>query len=294
VRDVARVVDLKSSVGWTIDEVELEQSMVNVMKSVCQVSDEDRALALRWLDEAILSRGGDVAVVWRQRGKDLGEVEDLLFYTRTRMALARGHEWVQSGRCPFWLEASPRFPGVQTHGNRWVLTLEGGGRVTQAYALGQVRYGAGGSGRALIGYGLAERWLLSLGPELGGDASFSNLEIGQLAEFPQLVAFTALPVVLRWQFGISAHLEFEAGPLAYIDEAAADGTTGAVSARYYGGIRTGVALGGTYLRLGRGVLPKFSVAFTAEVIPAVANAPTLTQFGVGVRTGVDVSRWRNF
>lgn len=287
------MVDIRSSVGWVVDEHELTQVLPDVMKSACQVPEEARRGALAWLDAAVAERGGDVALAWRARNKKLGDVEDLLFYTRTRLVLQRAEDWVRAGRCPFWLEPTPDFAGVQTQGSRWVLTLEGGGRVTEELALGTVRWGGGGSGRLLVGYAFGERHLLSIGPEAGGDARFTNLELGQVNEFPQLVAFGALPIVYRYQLGLSAHAEVEAGPLAYVDEASADGT-GRVSAVYYGGVRTGFAVGGTYLRLSRGVIPKFSVAVTTDIIPAVAGRPTLLQIGIGIRTGIDISRWSRF
>jgi hypothetical protein len=292
VRDAQRIVEFRSSVGWVVDDTEIQQAMPDVMMSACQTPDADRAEALAWLDDQIAARGGDVATAWRARGKDLGKVDDLLALTRVRLLLGRADEWVRQGRCPFWLEPSNGFAGVQTHERRWVLTLEAGGRGVAAFALGQVRWGAGGSGRVLVGRGFGEEWTLSLGPEVGGDASFTTLELGQLNQFPELAAFMALPVVAKWRFGLAAHLEAEAGPISYVDRATA-GTTG-VSAHYHTGLRTGVAVGGTFLRLGRGVVPTFAFTMTVDWIPAVGNTPALTQIGFGLRTGIELSRWRRF
>lgn len=294
VRDLSRVVEIKQGVGWIVDEWEIERAVPDALKSVCQVPREARTLALAWLDETIAERGGDVATVWRARGKKLGKVDELLFFTRIRLLLQRAEQWAAQGRCPFWVETTPAFPGVQTQGHRFLVTLEGGGRVTGELALGRVKYGGGGSGRLLGGYAFGEDWALTMGPEFGGDARFTNLELGQAREFPELVAFASWPVVLRWQFGLSAHAEIEAGPLAYFDQASTNEAGTRVNARYYGGIHSGVALGGTYLRLARGVLPKFSVAVTVDVIPAVNGHAALTQIGIGLRTGVDVSRWYDF
>ncbi len=294
VRDAARVVDVRSSVGWLVDEAELQAALPHTMQAVCQVRPVDRAAALAWLDGQIAANGGDVVAVWRAKGKKLGAVEDLLLLTRTRLLLGRGDEWARLGRCPFWLEPAPAFAGVHTQGGRFILTLEGGGRVLQEFALGRVRYGGGGAGRLLVGYGISEAWALSAGLEFGGSARFTNLQLGEQREFPDLVGLAAAPVLLRWQLGLTVHAELESGPIAYIDYARADAETGRVSLQYDLGWRVGVALGGTYLRLEQGAIPKFSVGVTVDRVPAVDGKPALTQVGVGVRTGIDLSRWTRF
>lgn len=292
VRDLQRIVEFRSSVGWIIDDTEIQQAMPDALMSACQTPDSDRAEALAWLDDQIAAHGGDVAKAWRERGKSFGKIDDLLALTRERLLLARADESVRQGKCPFWLEPSNAFAGVQTHERRWVLTLEAGGRGVGAFALGHVRWGAGGSGRVLIGHGFGEEWTLSIGPELGGDASFTTLELGQFNEFPELAAFLALPVVAKWRFGVAAHLETELGPVSYVDRASA-GSTG-VTAHYHTGVRAGIATGGTFLRLGRGFVPTFAVTLTVDWIPAAGNSPALTQVGLGLRTGVELSRWRKF
>ncbi len=292
VRDLARVVEVRGGVGWLVDESELESVLPDAMKSTCQVDAPGRSATLSWLDQEIARQGGDVAAAWRARGKDLGKVSDLLMLTRVRLLLRRADEWAGRGRCPFWLEASDKFYGVQTQGHRLILTLEGGGRFTEEVALGQIRYGGGGSGRVLVGYGIGEVWALSGGIEMGGSALFTNVRLGEQTEFPQLVGEIAAPVVLRWQYGLTAHAEVEAGLMGYVDRGSADPATGAVKAHINWGMRLGAALGGTYLRLQRGFIPKFAVAVTVDVLPAVDGRAGLTQVGIGARTGLDFSRWR--
>jgi hypothetical protein len=295
VRDVERVVDVRGNVGWFIDETEIEAVLPDVMKSFCQVPVEDREAALVWLDREIVELGGpDVVAAWRARGKKLGNVEDLLLATRTRLLLSRAEGWAKQGRCPFWLETNARFPGVHTQDRRFIATIEGGGRVTQEIALGRVRFGGGGSGRILAGYGFAEGWGVTGGLEIGGGARFTNLQLGEQSEFPQIVGQAAAPLVLRRQLGLTTHAELELGPMAYFDRGSADPSTRQFKLHFDWGLRMGFAIGGTYLRLHRGFIPKFAVAFTADLVPGVANQPGLTQLGVGLRTGLDFSRWFGF
>ena len=295
VRDVERVVDVRGNVGWFIDESEIQAVLPDVMKSFCQVPLEDREAALVWLDRDIVELGGpDVVAAWRARGKKLGKVEELLLVTRTRLLLARATEWANQGRCPFWLEPTAAFPGVHTQDHRFIATIEGGGRITQEIALGRVRFGGGGSGRILAGYGFAEGWGLTTGLEIGGGARFTNLALGEQSEFPQIVGQAAVPVVLRRQLGLTTHAEIELGPMAYFDRGSADPSTREVKLQFDWGARMGMALGGTYLRLHRGFIPKFAVAFTVDWVPAMGEQPGLTQIGLGLRTGLDFSRWYGF
>lgn len=295
IRDVTRVVDVRSRVaGWLVDETEVEGAIPDAMRSVCQTPTSERVAALRWLRGQIDERGGDVAALWRQRGRDLDEVDDLLRLTRTHLLLRRAAEWADLGRCPFWLEPSDRFAGVNTLDDRFFLTLEGGGRFTPEFALGEVKYGGGGSGRLLVGYGLTGTWALSLGIEAGGSARFTNLQLGEQSDLPSLVGVGVVPVVLRWQFGLSTFAEFEAGPMGYFDEGSADPITGKVVAQWDKGIHFGVALGATYLRLERGIIPKFAFSVTVDHVPGQGGKAPLTQLGIGARTGIDLSRWRGF
>jgi hypothetical protein len=82
--------------------------------------------------------------------------------------------------------------------------------------------------------------------------------------------------------------------MAYFDRGSADPTTREVKLQFDWGARFGVALGGTYLRLHRGFIPKFAVAFTVDYVPAMGEQPGLTQIGLGLRTGLDFSRWYGF
>ena len=235
-----------------------------------------------------------MVALWRQRGRDLDKVDELLRLTRTRLLLSRAMEWADTGRCPFWLEPSERFAGVNTLGGRLFLTLEGGGRFTLEFALGEVKYGGGGSGRLMAGYGFSHSWALSVGLEAGGSARFTNLQLGAQSDLPSLVGLGVIPVVLRWQFGLSTFAELEAGPMAYFDEGSADPITGQVAAQFDGGIHLGLAIGATYLRLERGIIPKLAFSITVDHVPGRDGKPSLSQLGIGARTGIDLSSWQGF
>jgi hypothetical protein len=294
VRDVSRVVDVRASAGWVVDEAELLQALPDAMKAACQVPELHRKRALTWLDDAIAERGGDVAAMWKVKDRDLDAVGDLLLLTRTRQLLGRADEWARTGRCPFWLEPAVGFAGVHTNAGRLFVTVEGGGRFLQEFFHGAVKYGGGGGGRLLVGYGFAETWALSTGLEFGGSARFTNLQLGEQNEFPDLVGLAAAPVVLRWQFGLTAHAEIEGGRIAYVDSAMADPTARQVDVQFDWGWRAGLAIGGSYIRFNRGVIPKFAVALTVDHVPSREGKPSLTQLGIGLRTGFELSRWTRF
>jgi hypothetical protein len=295
VRDITRVVDVRTRMGgWLIDESEVTSSVPDALRSVCQVLPQRRQNALQWLDREIEMHGGDVAARWRDRDRDLDAVEDLLRLHHTRLVLRRAREWADMGRCPFWLEPSERFVGVNSQGSRFLITLEGGGRFTPEFALGTVKYGGGGSGRLLAGYGFGENWSLSLGIEVGGSARFTNLQLGEQSDLPSLVGVGVIPVVWRWHFGLSTFAELEAGPMGYFDEGSADPITRQVEAQFDRGLHLGVAVGAIYLRLERGLMPKFSFSITVDHVPGRDGKANLTQLGIGVRTGIDLSRWRSF
>ena len=234
-----------------------------------------------------------MAALWRLRDRDMDEVSDLLRHTRVRLVLKRAMDWADQGRCPFWLEPSPGFAGVNTLAWRWFITIEGGGRFTPEFALGEVKYGGGGSGAS------CSVWLRRVvgavaGVELGGSARFTNLQLGQQSDLPSLAGVVIVPAVLRWQFGLSTFAEFEGGPMFYFDEGMADPITGTVVAQFDRGIHVGIAVGAAYLRLERGIIPKFAVSITVDYVPGTDGKATLTQLGIGARTGIDFSRWMGF
>ncbi len=294
VRDIARVVDVATRTGWEFDDLEIEEAAPNALKAACQTPEQSRTEAIAWVARRVDLLGGEPAALWRARDRDLGAIEELLFWSRVERLLTETDDRVRKGKCPFWLESSPNFKGVHTSAHRYLLSVEGGGRFTMERAVGQTRYGGGGSGRLLAGRTFDDRFALLFGVEFGGDARFTNLKLGQVEEFPELAAVAAAPLVGRWDFGLSTHVEVEVGPLLFIDRATADEKLGIVDAGAVPGIRFGAGIGGKYLRIQQGVIPRFTFAFTVDLIPSDNGRPTLVQLGFGARTGLDVSSWKAF
>jgi len=294
VHDIARVIDVKTRTGWEFDDLEIEEAAPNALKSACQTPEASRTLAIAWVARRVDLLGGDPAALWRARDRDLGAIEELLFWSRVERLLTEADDRARKGKCPFWLESSPDFKGVHTSANRYLLSIEGGGRFTMERALSQTRYGGGGSGRLLAGRTFDDRFALLVGVEFGGDARFTNLKLGKVEEFPELAAIAALPLVGRLDFGMSTHVEAEVGPLLFIDRAAADPKLGIVDAGAVPGVRFGAGIGGKYLRIQQGVIPRFTFAFTLDLIPSDNGRPTLVQLGFGARTGLDLSSWKSF
>ena len=244
VRDVARVVDVRQKVGWLIDETEVEAALPDVLPSACRVGDTDRAASLAWLDGEVARRGGSPVEAWRAAGKDLEKIEDLLLFARARLVLARADERVRQGKCPFWIEPVPNFDGNQALAYRWLFGAEAGGRFIVGSENGVLGYGAGGGGRVLLGYGLNERNALFVGLEGGGGARFTNVPIGERASIPDFLAIVAMPVIGRRTISLSGFVEAELGVSAYFNQ---------VEGIVEPGVRAGVGIGGSYLRLKRGL-----------------------------------------
>ncbi len=282
VRDVARVVDVRQRVGWLVDDVEVEAALPDVIKSACSVDESHRTAALAWLDAEIAGRGGPPVQAWQRAGKDLDKIQDLLLFARTRLVLARANDWVRDGKCPFWIEPNPGFDGYQALGHRWILGVEAGGRLGVGTESGIWGFGAGGGGRVLGGYGITERASLYLGIEGGGAARFTKVPVGEKATIPDFLAIFAIPVVGRYTFGRSTFFEAETGFMAYFNQ---------VDGRIEPGLRAGVGVGGTYLRMKRGPLPRFVFGITVDHAPGWGgDRPRVTQFSAGLRAGFDLSR----
>jgi hypothetical protein len=281
VRDAARIVDVRQKVGWLIDDTEVEAALPDVLPSACRVGEADRAASLAWLDAEVARRGGSPVDAWRAAGKDLDKIDELLLYSRARLVLARADERVRAGKCPFWIEEVPNFDGTQTLARRWLLGAEAGGRFIAGYENGVLGYGAGGGGRVLVGYGIDERHSLFVGLEVGGGARFTSVPIGERATIPDFLAIAAVPVIGRRSISLSGFIEAEIGAIAYFNQ---------VEGIVEPGVRAGVGIGGTYLRLKRGILPRFTFGFLLDHAPGWNDGVTITQLSAGLRAGFDLSR----
>lgn len=281
VRDVARVVDVRQKVGWLLDDTEVEAALPDVLPSACRVGEADRVASLAWLDGEVARRGGSPVEAWRAAGKDMDKIADLLLFTRTRLVLARADERVRAGKCPFWIEAVASFDGNQALAHRWLLGAEAGGRFIVGAENGVLGYGAGGGGRVLLGYGLNERNALFIGFEGGGGARFTSVPIGERATIPDFLAMLAVPVIGRRTISLSGFIEVELGVMAYFNQ---------VERIVEPGLRAGVGVGGSYLRIKRGLLPRVTFGVLLDHAPGWNDGVTLTQVSVGLRAGFDLSR----
>ncbi len=289
VRDTARVVDVRAKVGWFVDETEVEGALPDAMKSACRVNDKDRSAALQWLDQEIARQGGPVEEAWNRNGRKLDDLDTLLLLTRTRLLLGRADGWVRSGKCPFWIERQDSFAGIHVSVRRFILALEGGGRFIEEFGSGRVRYGGGGSGRLLAGFGLTETVNAFIGVEAGAGVRFVNPRLGTQTEIPTLVGVVALPLVLRYQLGLSTHLEGELGPMAYVNSLEQSSNGRQLEGQYDLGLRLGLGIGASYLRLQRGVMPFFTFSVSLDYVPEQEQRPQVIQISIGGRTGIHFS-----
>ena len=133
----------------------------------------------------------------------------------------------------------------------------------------------------MVGYGLNERNALFVGLEGGGGARFTNVPIGERATIPDFLAIIAMPVIGRRTISLSGFIEAELGVMAYFNQ---------VEGIVEPGLRAGVGVGGSYLRLKRGLLPRFTFGVLLDHAPGWNDGVTITQLSAGLRAGFDLSR----
>jgi hypothetical protein len=213
-RDLERHVSVAMATGWGVDRYEVDEMMSSVLDSTCRVDALDRHGLLRWLDAEIRRLGGPVEEAWRQRGKDLDAVSDLLVLTRIRMVLARADEL--SLDCPFWIEPERPFRGRQISEHRWQLSLGGGGKAMAIQEGDRVDLSFGGAGRLLFGRTFQRGDAVYVGAELGASAAFPKDETGERSTL-QVGADLVVPVVYRRML-TSSYVEVEAGWLGRATE----------------------------------------------------------------------------
>ncbi len=273
-RDLERLVELADAEGWSIDRVEVEEALPTALESVCRTTNDTRNTLLRWLDVRIEAEGGDVAAVYKARGKDLGAVSELLTLTRVRMLLA-GSIAAAPADCPFWLEPKPHFRGRQILDDRWFLSLGGGGKGILSQQAGEADLQFGGAGRLLIGRGFGRHATFLTGLELGGSAAFPKDDLGERGDLT-VTADIVAPLIYRHR-RVNSYWEVEVGYLARTSEKKFDPAHG---------FRVGVALGGNASRR-RWVFPgaAFGVAYER-----IAEDDTLHFIKLGFRVALDFAR----
>src|SRR5688572_22436028 len=194
-RDLQRMVRVRQATpGWRVDRVAIEGLEGDALDSVCRTTTETRAAALEWIDGQMAARGGSVEEAWRRAGKDFDEIGVLLELSRIRMLLLDASSKAAKD-CPFWIEPTPRFAGLQIYDDRWHAVGEFGGRFILLRSAGQIDVSAGGSGRALIGRAIGKRLDLLAGVELTGSAEFLTAE-GEERSGPVLALTIVTPAVV--------------------------------------------------------------------------------------------------
>ncbi|HSK04957.1 MAG TPA: hypothetical protein VK932_27100 [Kofleriaceae bacterium] len=272
-RDLERQVTVAATTGWGTDRLEIEGMLESTLDSVCRVDPLARRSLAGWLDAEIARLGGPVERAWRERGKDLSRVGDLLVLTRISKLLARAEEL--AGDCPFWLEPEEPFRGRQVSQDRFVLSFGGGGKGMVVRRGDRVDFSAGGAGRLLFGRAFADGHALLAGIEAGGSASFPKDDTGArggLVIGADLVA----PIVYRRTL-TNAYVELEAGWLGRSSEE----DFGALDH----GIHVGAAVGARALRT-RFVFP--GAAFGVSWERTFQGGEDVTLFKVGARVAFDL------
>ncbi len=175
-RDLERQVTIAAATGWGIDRIEIEDMLETALDSTCRVDPLVRRSLATWLDDAIANAGGPVEKAWRDAGKNLKKVDDLLVLTRVRLLLARTEEVAHE--CPFWLEPEDTYRGRQISEQRFQITLGGGGKGIVINQGEDVDVSAGGAGRILFGRMFEGGHGLYAGIEFGGSAAFPKDDLG--------------------------------------------------------------------------------------------------------------------
>jgi hypothetical protein len=274
-RDLERHVTVAATTGWGADRLEIEDLLESSLDSTCRTAPPVRRGLRAWLDAEIARLGGPVERAWRERGKDLGRVDDLLVVTRVQRLLARTEELAAD--CPFWLEPEPAFRGRQISENRFVLAFGGGGKLIGVRQGERSDLNAGGAGRILFGRAMAEGNALLTGLEVGASAAFPRDATGERTSLV-IAADLVAPVVYRKTF-TNSYLELEAGWLGRTSER--DWTA------FDHGVHVGVALGARALRT-RFLFPGAAFGASWERTFQDGDDVTLLKFGARVAFDLDL------
>jgi hypothetical protein len=254
-RDLQRLVSVHATQGWQVDRIEVDAILGDALQSVCRTPLDARASLDAWIAERIAALGGPVEKAYADRGSKLGEVDDLLELTRIRRVLRTANHAAPED-CPFWATPQNPFLGLQIADDRFLLVLEGGGKLIGLRSEGQNDFAGGGAGRVLVGHTLGPRWGLLVGAELGGSGELRRDAFG---DRNLVLAFDAVfPLVVRYRF-VNSYLDLEPGYLLHVSE---DDAT----ARH--GVHLGAAFGVKTVRT-RWFIPGLALGVSLERVPSV-------------------------
>jgi hypothetical protein len=274
-RDLERQVTVAAATGWGVDKLEVDGLLDSALDSVCRVDALGRRGLREWLDAEIARLGGPVDVAWRQRGKKLSKVGDLLTLHRVRLLLVRADEL--SLECPFWLEPQNPFEGRQISENRFALTFGGGGTASALQKGNVSDVSAGGSGRLLIGRMLGNGDGIYVGLDVGGSAQIPKDETGERTSL-ELGVDVLAPVVYRRTL-LNTYWELEAGWLGH--------TTEKDWGAFDPGVHVGFAFGGRALRQ-RFLFPGAVLAIAYERLILTGDDLSILKIGARVQFDWDL------
>jgi hypothetical protein len=267
--DVRRVVAAEEVDDWFADHEALQSIAEHLLPSVCRASLEAREAALAEL-RARHAELGDARARFAAEGELTEPVREALTAERRLSALEQ--TLGRQAECPFWIRPEPGFHGLQSDRKRVTLSVESGGNVQFRLAARHVTFGAGGSGRLLVGWGFDGKLTLLAGPELGGSALLRpNSNASELV----INYFPAVPVVFRSR-KLTWHYDLELAPVALFE---ADNT------RLSYGVRAGACLAFTALRR-RNVLPWAGLALSYEYYFEGGGRPPTHFIRGGLRIGL--------
>jgi hypothetical protein len=271
-RDLERDVTVTSATGWGIDRIEIENLLGRALDSVCRVDELGRRSTHDWLEAEIAREGGPVEKAWRERGKKLSAVGDLLVLERVRMLLEAAQQ--SSSDCPFWLEPENPFRGRQISEHRWSFSFGGGG-IASAITQGRNSdFSAGGAGRLLFGRMQTDGNALYLGAEVAGSAQFPKDAMGDRTSL--VLGIDLIPMAVMRRTLTNTYFEIEGGYVAHSTEE--DWTA------FDHGAHLGVSFGGRALRQ-RFLFPGAALTIAWERL--FLDGDDLTTLKVGARAAFD-------
>jgi hypothetical protein len=266
--DIVRIVDAEEGGGWLLDETAQRNIEATVMQSVCRAAPEVRAGAFERLERQSRELGDARSAFERDHGELTSRVEAAL--SAERRAAAARHAGELAPRCPFWVHADADFKGLQSTRDRLVTNFDTGGIVQLRRTQGEWALGAGGFGRALVGYSFTHVSVLS-GIEFGGGALL------QPKTNPTQFIINYLPAV-----PVIVRLHYQAWNIDL--EGASTGLFQAGDTRLSYGVRSGITVGVSSLRL-RGILPWVGIGVASEYYFANSARPGAFFLRGGLRVG---------
>jgi hypothetical protein len=274
-RDLQRLVTVTATTGWEVDRIEIDDLMAAALMSVCRVAPDERTSLLAWVDAESRRRGGPVEEAWRQRGKRLNKVSELLELSRIRMVLSRAIDAAPQD-CPFWLEPEHPFRGRQISDDHWQLSFGGGGKGILVHQGERTDINFGGAGRLVIGRNFGSRSGVYAGLELGASASFPKDDAGGRGAL-EFGIDVVTPLVYRYTL-VNTYVEGEVGYLAHTTESADE---------FEHGMHIGLAFGGRATRK-RLLFPGAVLGVSYErTFPDDADDEPLNAVKLGFRVALD-------